>query len=141
VPTNILNEENWEMKSFPMFFPDGKNHLDSEQNSNLTDQYYFVQRIRNMDSRFVNNTGYVYAAAAYLEKKQLQRNINISYRRGTQTSDVGGLKSYKLDDAYSVFEKVTNTPKYWQTAKYEMLARLDNDGPFQFLFTLSCADL
>ena len=31
--------------------------------------------------------------------------------------------------------------KYWQTAKYEMLARLDNLGAFQFFFTLSCADL
>ena len=75
-----------------------------------------------------------------LKKKQLQRNINISYRRGKQVTNANGIKSYKLDDSYSVFEKVTNTPKYWQTAKYEMLARLDNDGPFQFFFTLSCAD-
>ena len=35
------------------------------------------------------------------------------------------------------------TPKYWKQAKYEMLARLDNLGPFQFqlFFTLSCADM
>ena len=33
------------------------------------------------------------------------------------------------------------TPKYWKQAKYEMLARLDNLGPFQLFFTLSCADM
>ena len=123
-----------------MLFPNGKNHLHDKRSTKLTDQQYFDQRIRNSDSRFVDNTGYVYAAAAYLEKKQLQRNIDISYRRGTQTTNKKGEKTYKLTDAYSVFDKITNTPKYWQTAKYEMLARLDNDGPFQFFFTLSCAD-
>ena len=112
----------------------------SSRSFHYYDWYYFVQRIRNADTRFANNAGYVYAAAAFIEKKQLQRNINISYRRGKQVTNANGVKSYKLDDSYSVFEKVTNTPKYWQTAKYEMLARLDNDGPFQFFFTLSCAD-
>ena len=34
-----------------------------------------------------------------------------------------------------------NTPKYWQKAKYEILAKLDNFGPFNVFFTLSCADL
>ena len=46
-----------------------------------------------------------------------------------------------LEDGFAVLENVPNTPKYWQKAKYEMLARLDNIGPFQFFFTLSCADL
>ena len=34
-----------------------------------------------------------------------------------------------------------NTPRYWKQAKYEMLAKLDNLGPFQMFFTLSCADM
>ena len=33
-----------------------------------------------------------------------------------------------------------NTPKYWQKYKYEMIAKLENLGPFQWFFTLSCAD-
>ena len=32
------------------------------------------------------------------------------------------------------------TPRYWQKKKYELIARLENLGPFQFFFTLSCAD-
>ena len=37
-------------------------------------------------------------------------------------------------------EGVKGTPKYYLTGKYEMLAKLDNFGAFQFFFTLSCAD-
>ena len=33
-----------------------------------------------------------------------------------------------------------NTPKYWQKFKYEMIAKLENLSPFQWFFTLSCAD-
>ena len=46
-----------------------------------------------------------------------------------------------MDDGFSVFDKIKNTPAYWKTAKYEMLAKLENQGPFQFFFTLSCEDL
>merc|ERR1712082_283717 len=38
-------------------------------------------------------------------------------------------------------DDIKQTPRYWKKAKYEMLAKLDNLGPFQFFFTLSCADL
>ena len=40
-----------------------------------------------------------------------------------------------------MLENMKNTPRYWKQAKYEMLARLDNLGPFQLFFTLSCADM
>ena len=33
------------------------------------------------------------------------------------------------------------SPKYWNKVKYEVLAKLDNFGPFQLFFTLSCADM
>ena len=33
-----------------------------------------------------------------------------------------------------------NTSKYWQKMKYEILAKVDNLGPFNLFFTLSCAD-
>ena len=51
------------------------------------------------------------------------------------------MSTFSLEDGFSVFDKISNTPKYWKTAKYEMLAKLGNLGPFQFFFTLSCADL
>ena len=78
---------------------------------------------------------------AYLEKKQLQRNINISGTRGRQVKDKDGGITYELDDGYTVLDDVKNTPRYWKKAKYEMLAKLENLGSFQFFFTLSCADM
>ena len=140
VPENILMTDDWDIDAFPMKHPDGKNGLHQQRDRKLTDQYYFVQRLRNKDQRFSTDPAYVFAAAAYLEKKQLQRNINVSFQRGKQSISSTGQKTYSLDDGFSVFDKISNTPAYWKTAKYEMLAKLENLGPFQFFFTLSCAD-
>ena len=83
----------------------------------------------------------MYAAVGYIEKKQIQRNINLAGTRGKQVAGKTGGKSYELEDAYRVLENVKNTPRYWKQAKYEMLAKLDNLGPFQLFFTLSCTDM
>ena len=45
------------------------------------------------------------------------------------------------DDPYAVLDDIKQTPRYWKKAKFEIFAKLDNFGPFQFFFTLSCADL
>ena len=74
-PENILQTKNWDTQAFPMKHPDGKNGIDQERNTMLTDQYYFVQRLRNADSRFSEDPAYYFSAASYLEKKQLQSNI------------------------------------------------------------------
>ena len=52
-----------------------------------------------------------------------------------------GEKAYMLDDGYRVLDDIKNTPRYWKKAKHEMLAKLDNLGPFHLFFTLSCADM
>ena len=61
--------------------------------------------------------------------------------RGRKNINNFGDVSYKLEDGFNVFDNTSNTPKYWQTAKYEMMAKLNNLGPFAFFFTLSSADL
>ena len=136
IPENILMTDNWDIDAFPMKHPDGKNGMYQERERKLSDQYYIVQRLRNKDSRFSDDPSYSFACASYLEKKQLQRNVNISFQRGKKTAS----GSYSLEDGFSVFDKIKNTPTYWRQAKYEMLAKLENLGPFQFFFTLSSAD-
>ena len=140
IPENILMTEGWDIDAFPMKYPDGRNGLHHKRERKLTDQYHFVQRLRNKDLRFSSDPSYVFASAAYLEKKQLQRNINVSFNRGKKSVSPSGENTYTLDDGFSVFDKISNTPSYWKTAKYEMLAKLENLGPFQFFFTLTCAD-
>ena len=82
ISENILSSENWDIDAFPIKHPDGKNGLNQIRDQKLPDQYYFVQRLRNQDQRFAIDPAYKFAAAAYLEKKQLQRNINVSFQKG-----------------------------------------------------------
>ena len=71
-----------------------------------------------------------------LYRESLERQINISCRR-VKFSE-GSVQ--QLEDAFSVFENIPGTVKYWQQKRYEVLAKLEQLGPFQFFFTLSCAD-
>ena len=142
IPKSIMTEKDWDVKAFPhLHNPDGRNGKDEERGVRLTDQNYFIQRIVNMDQRFARSPAYIYAAVAYLEKKQLQRNINISGTRGKKVESNNGEVTYELEDGYTVLDDVKNTPRYWKKAKYEMLAKLENLGSFQLFFTLSCADM
>ena len=61
--------------------------------------------------------------------------------RGKEVINEMGEKAYMLEDGYRVMDDVKNTPRYWKKAKNEMIAKLDNLGPFQLFFTLSCADM
>ena len=94
-----------------------------------------------MEKRFARSPAYMYAAIGYLEKKQLQRNINMANTRGKEVVNEMGEKAYMLEDGYRVLDDIKGTPRYWKKTKYEMIAKLDNLGPFHLFFTLSCADM
>ena len=141
IPENILTTKDWDRDAFPMKHPNGKYNLHHERKSGLYEQRYFIQRIRNWNPIFRNDPSYVFSAIQYIQKKQLQKNINVSFLRGKKTITESGKNIYSLEDAFSVFENTSNTPSYHKQGKYEMMARLDNLGGFQFFFTLSCADM
>ena len=138
-PANILSETNWDIKSWPSLHPDGQYGLHHKRKGRLTDQQYFGQRILNKDLRFSKSPGYIFAAAAYVEQKQLSSKANISFMRGRKICN-NGVNEYELEDAFTVFEGIKNTPKYWQKVKQDMIAKLENIGLFQFFFKLSCGD-
>ena len=140
IPTNILQEKDWDVKSFPGLHPDAKYGIHEERETRLTDQQYFEQRVMNVDLRFANTPAYVFAAFAFVEKKQLDRNVNISFMRGNPRKGTSGKTLYSLEDPYSVLDNSPGTPRYWQKKKYELIAKLENLGPFHLFFTLSCAD-
>ena len=141
VPTNILNNKSWDIYSFPHLFPSGDHGMFSNRDVSLKDQEYLSQRLCNKDTRFEQCPPFVFASAAYLEEKQMSRNIGLSFNKGKVASKDGKLRSYQLDDCYGVLDNCKNTPRYHQKNKYNMLAALDNFGPFHLFFTLSCADL
>ena len=140
-PISLIYCKDWDAKAFPMLHPDGKNHLsDDGRERKLQDNDYFKQRICNTDPRWRNNPHYVFAAAVYREKKDLQRNIDLGYKKGKKNTGQDGKTQYTLKDPYSVFQNVANTPAYHKKGKMEMMARLDNFGAFHVFFTVSCAD-
>ena len=140
-PTNILSDDKWDIKTFPLLYVDGKNGLRQDRKRKLIDGQYFQQRILNYDERFAKNPSYLFAATQYLEQKQLQRNVGLSFTRGKKGQAPDGFSTYSLDDGYSVLDNISNTPRYWSKARNEFIARLENEGAFQFFNTQSCADL
>ena len=137
-----MTDDDWDVKAFPhLHNPDGSNGKDQERKTRLTDQNYFIQRICNKEKRFAKSAAYMYAAVAYIEKKQINRNINLAGTRGKQVTNNEGGKKYELEDSHRVLEDIKNTPRYWKKAKYEMLAKLDNLCPFHLFFSLCCADM
>ena len=112
-PSDILLDKSWDINAFPMLHPNGKFGLNDrrEITVKLTDQSYFKQRIRNKDSRFIDNKAYLYSSVAYVERKQLQSNINLSYTKGEKSIAADGAIQYELDDAFQVFENIKNTPR------------------------------
>ena len=141
IPTSVLKEPEWDIKTYPHLYPDGKNGMNTKgRQSNLSKQQYIVQRLKNVDKRYANDPAYLFSAISYIESLQLERNISMSYSHGSKKAGVDNTKAFQVNDPFYVFTKIKNTPQYWKQRKIELLAKLDNKGPFQFFFTLSCAD-
>ena len=55
-----------------------------------------------------------------------------------KTSD--GNKIMKGGDSFSIFRNIPGTPSYWKGFRNEILAKIEQLGPFHMFFTLSCAE-
>ena len=66
---------------------------------------------------------------------------NISGVKGVSQSNESGETMVKLNDLYSVFKTIKGSPKYWQTAKYELMAKVKQLGPFHLFYTFSCGEM
>ena len=106
----------------------------------ITPQQFLLQRINNMNPVFAQNKPFVFSAVHYVEKYQLQSKVNISYMRGKVSLTSEGKSFLKTEDGFSVFDNIRGSPRYWQKLRYDLVAKLEQLGPFQFFYTLSCAD-
>ena len=76
------------------------------------------------NAKFAKSPAYVYTAVAHTEKKQIQRNLNVSYSSGKEISSKDGITTLKVDDPFAVLDDIKQTPRYWKKAKYEMFQNL-----------------
>ena len=140
-PQDLLRDKDWDIQAFPHLHNyDGSNGLHQERKVKLSNHQYFINRICNKDTRFSQTPAYLYSAVSFIEKNQIQRNINLAGTTGLKTESINGT-SYQLQDGYRVLKDIKGTPRYHLTGKHELLSKLDNFGAFQYFFTLSCADL
>ena len=99
---------------------------------------YFVQRLLNRDLRFAKSIPYLFMAFLYVERQMLEKQINVSALRGAIKNN-GDM--VQLSDSFSIFARIRGSQKYWQIARYELVAKVKQLGPFHIFLTLSCAEM
>ena len=90
IPVNFMDQEHWDIKSWPTLHLDGKFGRDHKRKVKLTTQNYFQQRILNVDQRFAKTPGYIFAAMSHVEAQRLRSNANLSGYKGKRTVEEGG---------------------------------------------------
>ena len=70
------------------------------------------QRLKNCNPVFAQSSSLLYAYLSYIENKQMSNACNISVQRGYKKKNGDGSSMFHLDDAFCVFDNVSNTPRY-----------------------------
>ena len=134
-------DKKFEITAFPHLFPNGTGSFHSPREKKVTLGEYFCQKILHHSGIYSEDPDYVFSAEQLLEKTQVENQIDVSMRKGKVVDDGNEKKIVNCEDAFSIFKSLPGTPPYWRQFRYEMLARLEQLGPFNFFFTLSAAEM
>ena len=115
IPVNLLRDENWDTNAFPQLFPTGRFGLHFRRERKLTAQQYLIQRHLNCDKRFSTYPPFLFSSVYYVERQQLEQQINVSVLKGSLKDG----KFLTVEDGFSVFDNIPGTPRYWQQKRYE----------------------
>ena len=152
IPKYILMDDDFEVLSFPDFFPGGFGGFEVKdpRDEDLKLRRYINQRLLNKDARFSQNSEYIFAFQYATEIKQLQGAMNIALkRRNTEGRRVnaGDLRNFNSvnqliwkDIAYKFMKQVRGTPAYWQQQLMDTLAMLRTFGTPTWFLSLSPAE-
>ena len=141
IPRNILREKHPFVLHYPSLFPDGKGGLhDTNRIKKITTQEWIMQRLQNINPIFAMNKPFLFSAVHLVEQQQLMNRMNISYLRGKMSKQQDGTKFLQTEDGYAVFDGLPGSPRYWQKMRYDLIAKMEQFGPPQFFYTLSCAN-
>ena len=136
-----MADPKFDVTAFMDYHPDGQFGLhDDRRKIKLTPAKYFSQRILNMNPKFAQDPEYVFMAEQYVERFELERQINIAMLKGSVQKSDGGSKFVSDDNVYSILKSIPMTPSYWRVFRSEIFARMEQLGPFHIFFTLSCAE-
>ena len=141
IPSNFLLQKFLDVMAFPKHHLTGRFGKDFPRKVKLSDQMFFNQRLLNIDERFSMDPFYLFMAVAFIERGQLERQINIAGLKGSSRINGNGECSVEIKDIYDVFKPIKGTPKYWQNARNELIAKVKQLGPFHIYFTFSCGEM
>ena len=137
-----LSEENYDINAFPDLFPDGKGGLnDPSRLKKISIVQNYSQKILNHDTRFAQDEDFLFIAQQSLEKHAFENQISISVQRGIPIKSADGIVEIKGQNAIDVFKDIPGTPAYFKKYRNELLARMEQHGPFHFFLTLSSAEM
>ena len=122
IPSNIMRESAFDAKSFPMKHPSGDFALNFERPIRLTKKQFFRLRLLHYTGIYSNDSDYLFMCQQYLERGALEGAIDIHVQKGIMTDGPGGTKTMQLTDAFSVFQTILGTPKFWQQKQNNLLA-------------------
>ena len=108
-PMSILQDPEWDLKSFPHLDPTGKNGMYCEREVKLTELQFIEQRLKNINPVFSQSSSYLYALLSLIENLQLKRGIDVSVQRGSKWRKEDGSFGYKQLAAFSVFDNVSGS--------------------------------
>ena len=77
----------------------------------LNSVQFAEQRLKNVNPVFSQCKSFLYTLLAYIENQQLNNRINISVQRGYKKLSEAGTIFYFLEDAFAVFDKISNSPR------------------------------
>ena len=75
----------------------------------LTNLQFVEQRILNVNTSFASCLSFLYACLAHIENQQLTSRINMSVMRGSKRKKADGGYEYGLQDAFQVFDTISNS--------------------------------
>ena len=102
----------WDMKGFAFLDPTGENSMNHLRKVKLTNLQFIEQRLLNHNEKFSNCLSFLYACLAHIEHHQLSSRINMSCQRGSKRRTEGGGYEYGLQDAFQLFDTISNSVRY-----------------------------
>ena len=141
IPTTRLRENDSDAKAFPKHFPSGLYGLNHPRKYKVTEQMVINQRLLNEDERFSKDNFFLFMASGYIEQQSLEKQIDISGTKGTFKTNANGARTMHLSNLFDVFKKVKGTPRYWQAARTDLVAKVKQLGPFHLFYTFSCGEM
>ena len=90
--------------------------------------------------QFAQNPDYIFVAAQFIERYDLERQIKLSMRKGNVKETSDGQKMILDENVYNLLKNIPGTPSYWHKFRMEIFSRMEQLGPFHIFFTLSCGE-